>query len=97
MLVDNPVAFVHEKFANLCTHLERTYAFDVTAMRAVPQTALYVLLRQHLLPHVALVEAGDAEGLIAAISDPTTAQLAVHCQCDAKVMRYLKLFCELIA
>lgn len=99
MLVENVVEFTHAKFANLCAHLEATYggAIDTTALREVPATALFVLLRKHLLPHAALVESGDAAGLIAALDDPSVAQLASHCEHDQKVMRYLKLFCELVA
>jgi len=97
MIVENPVEFVHQKFANLCDHLEQTYQFDVSAMRAVPATALFVLLKQHLLPHAALVEAGRTKDLLAAIHNEDISALAQLCEDDEKILRYLKLFCMLVA
>lgn len=97
MLVENPVEFTHLKFANLCSHLEKTYAFDTTEMRAVPATALFVLLKHHLLPHAALVEAGNVEALVCKIKDADISALAMLCENDDKVLRYLKLFCMLVA
>lgn len=98
MLVENVVAFAHQKFANMCAHIEQAHGLDMSEMRAIPATALYVLLKQHLLPHAALVEAGDAAGLLDAIDNEALASMPVHTAIsDAKVMRYLKLFCELVA
>jgi protein-arginine kinase len=97
MLVENPVEFVHAKFANLCDHLERTYEFDTTEMRAVPATALYVLLKHHLLPHAQLVEAGNIDALVLEIKDADISALAMLCAEDERVLRYLKLFCKLVA
>ena len=99
MLVENVVEFTHQKFANMCAHLESTYgdAIGTAQMRAVPAVALFVLLKNHLLPHAALVEACDAMGLIAVVEEPSVASLATLCKDDAKLLRYLKLFCELVA
>jgi hypothetical protein len=100
MLVENVVEFVHAKFANLCAHLEETYCdvVDTAAMRAVPPTALFVLLRTQLLPHAALIKAGHTAQLAAQISEPpSVAALVRLCIDDPKVLRYLKLFCELVA
>jgi hypothetical protein len=100
MLVDNPVEFVHAKFANMCTHLEATYpnaAIDTEAMRSVGPTALFVLLRQYLLPHAEQVEAGDTVALVSSIAEPSIVALAVLCADDEKILRYLKLFCTLVA
>lgn len=101
MLVDNVIEYTHNKFANLCAHLDSTYgwsnAIDTAPLRAVPPMALFVLLKKHLLPHAALVEAGDVDALIDAIDEPRVAEIASICQGDDKVLRYLKLFCMLVA
>lgn len=99
LVVENPVEFAHAKFTNLCAYLEATYGgkIDTSAMRAIPATALYVLLKQHLLPHAAFVRLGDLDSLISAIHEPRVAELAVLCKDDGKILRYLLLFCELVA
>ena len=99
MLVDDPVAFVHAKFANMCAYLAATYgdAFDTTAMLAIPPMALFVMLRRYLLPHAAHVEASNADALVDSLEPGHVAGLAVACKDDAKLMRYLQLFCTMVA
>lgn len=96
MIVENPVEFTYYKFANMCDHLEKTYAFDTKEMRTVPAMALFVLLKQHLLPHVALVEEGNTEALASMVKGDLSA-IVTLCKDDGKVLRYLKLFCQLVA
>jgi hypothetical protein len=100
MLVDDPVTFAHAKFANMCAYLEaqeQLPASETAQLRAIPPIALYALLRTHLLPHKAAIEAGDVQSVVEALDDPRIAELARLCGEDAKILRYLKLFCELVA
>ena len=62
-----------------------------------PCNALFVLLKHHLLPHAALVEAGNVEALVCEIKDADISALVMLCENDDKVLRYLKLFCMLVA
>ena len=97
MLVEDPVQFAHAKFANLCAHIEANYASVNTHwMRALPPSALYILLSRNVCVHRVAICAGDTETLVRDVNHPAVAAFAGLCADDPKILRYLKLFCELI-
>ena len=98
MLVEQPIVFLAQKFANMLDYLQEKYphwAPEAERLRSVPPAALYSTLRAHLLPHAQLVEAGRLVE-IASQLDPQLVPVAEACAHDEKAQRYLRLFVELV-
>jgi len=97
----DPVACIAEKFGNMVRYLQEAYPEALTeeqARRMQEATGLQLIavVRAQLLPHMALVEAGDLTALAdKIIGDEDLKRIASCCATDSKIKRYLQLFCEL--
>jgi hypothetical protein len=97
MQVDDPYAMLLAKFDKMCDYVEDSYAgVDVASLRALPGPVLLRGVREHLVPHMALLKSSTGVSQLKdLIPDGELLAMAAQCAGDDKVRRYLLLFCEL--
>jgi hypothetical protein len=85
------------KFGNMCDHVEISCAgADLSSLRALPGPVLLRAVREHLVPHKALLQSSTGVSQLKdLIPDGALRAMAAQCTGDDKVRRYLLLFCEL--
>ena len=98
MQIDDVPTFLHQKFQNMCTYLECTYAdIDTSDMRKLSPIALYVIVKKYMLPNIELIRLGSVDEFVKSVDEPALAVVAAKCRDDEKLLRYVKMFADLIS
>jgi len=100
MRVENPMALLTEKFANMLDYAQTTYpkdcaSLDMQYLRSLSASVLTATIRAQFMPHRLRIEQNDdLDSLADSFPDQYQAMLK-RAAADDKMRRYLLLFIDL--